>query len=146
MKNLLLFLSLASLALVLAGCTGPSGPQFSSAKDTFPALKADSARLYVYRTDVIGSVVVPSVKINGTEAGQAVPHGFFYVDLPAGKYEIATGWHPEEITHVRLEAGQVRYVRLKFTPSPFGLYLDPVVVDDRTGQSEIADCSWARRW
>ncbi len=146
MKKLPCFLGLAAVAFVLAGCVGPSGPAYSSVKDTLPPLKEATARLFIYRPDLIGSVVVPAVKIDGTEAGQAVPHGFFYVDLPAGKYEVSTGWHDEEIIHVRLAAGQVRYVRLKFTPSPFGLYLDPSIVDDQTGQSEIADCGWAKRW
>jgi len=139
-------LLLAFFTLSLAGCVGPSGPDYSMVKDTFPALKSDSARLFVYRPDHIGAMYVPGVKINDGEAGKSVPHGFFYVDLPPGDYEISTGWHREESTHLHLEAGQVRYVRMKFTADPFGFYLDPKVVDEQTALAQIETCGWAKRW
>jgi hypothetical protein len=146
MKRLLSPLLLASLALALTGCVGPSGPDYSMVKDTFPALKADSARLFIYRPDSIGAMYVPGVKINDGEAVQTVPHGFFYVDLPPGDYQISTGWHAEEMTHIHLEAGQVRYVRMNLSADPFGMYLDPKVVGADTALSEIATCGWAKRW
>ena len=146
MKKLPPLLALASLALALAGCIAPSGADYSMVKDTFPPLKAGSARLFIYRPDHIGSMYAPGVTINDGEAGKSVPHGFFFVDLPPGDYDVSTGWHAEEKTHIHLDTAQVGYIRMKFTADPFGLYLDPKMVDEQTALSEIGSCGWAKRW
>jgi hypothetical protein len=146
MKRLSFLLPIAICAAFLTGCASPvSGPEYSSAKDTLPAPNPDSGRIFIYRTDVIGSLVQPPVRINGDEAGTARCRGFFYVDLPAGTYRIDTGSKDEEGIHVSLAKGQVLYVRLKFSADPFGIYLDPEVVGAERAQDEMANCRLTKR-
>jgi hypothetical protein len=146
MKRLTPLLPLALCAAFLAGCASPaSGPEYSEVKGTLPAQSPDTGRIFIYRTDVLGSVYQPPVRINGDEAGTARIRGFFYVDLPAGRYRIDTGSKDENVVRVSLAKGQAVYVRLAFSADPFGINLDPQVVDAQEAQGQIAGCRLTRR-
>lgn len=146
MKNLISLLPFALLAVFAAGCASPaSGPTYSESKSTLPAPNPGSGRIFIYRTDILGSISEPPVRINGDEAGTARVRGFFYVDLAPGRYRLDTGSKDENVVRVALAAGQVVYVRLEFSADPFGINLDPALVDADTAQRQIADCRLTRR-
>ncbi|HVM81812.1 MAG TPA: DUF2846 domain-containing protein [Stellaceae bacterium] len=132
---------LAGLCLMLlAACA--SGPKFSEVQEKLAARPADSGRIYVYRTAIIGAAVQPAVKLNGEVIGSAVPQGFFYVDRPAGTYEVSTATEVTRNLSLTLEPGQTRYVRLGISIGFVVGHVYPELVDDTVGSAEIQQCHY----
>jgi hypothetical protein len=141
--NILLLAAFCSALLV--GCsTTASGPGFGAAKETLPALSGDNGRIFLYRTDVVASLLHPAVHVNGDFACEAVSEGFFYVDRPAGRYRISTGSDSDQTIEINLEKGQVQYVRLKLSVDPFGASIAPQLIDAQVAEPQIADCKLAK--
>lgn len=133
--------AIASLFLILlAACA--TGPKFSEVQDKLSAVPADKGRIYVYRTAIIGAAVQPAVKIDGETIGKAVPQGVFYVDRPAGTYQISTATEVTRTLSLSLEPGQTRYVRLGISMGFMVGHVYPELVDDAVGASEIKDCHY----
>jgi len=133
--------AIAGLCLmVLAACA--SGPKFSEVQENLAARPADSGRIYVYRTAIIGAGVQPAVKLNGEVIGSAVPQGFFYVDRPAGTYEISTSTEVTRNLSLTLEPGQTRYVRLGISLGFVVGHVYPELVEDTVGSAEIQGCHY----
>ncbi len=124
-------------SLVLSACA-TSGPKFSEMGATLAPAQPEMGRIYFYRTALLGAAVQPSVRLNGEKVGTAVPNGFFYVDRPAGSYQVATETEVEKKLTFTLEAGQVRYVRLNISMGFFVGHVYGELVDDAKGQSEMA--------
>jgi len=125
-------------SMLLSACA-TSGPKFSEMVASISAPNPDMGRIYFYRTAVIGAAVQPDVRLNGEVVGKAVPRGFFYVDRPAGNYQVATETEVERQLTFTLEAGQVRYVRLSIGMGFFVGHVYGELVDEAKGQAEIAD-------
>lgn len=128
------------MPLLLAACA--TGKNFSEMAQAIPAVPPDKGRIYIYRTAVLGMAVQPSVKVNDEVVGSAVPRGFFYVDRPPSDYRISTATEVERTLSLTLEPGQVRYVRLAIAMGFFVGHVFPELVEDSTGQAEIADCRY----
>ena len=126
--------------MVLTACA--SGPKFSEVQDKLSARPADSGRIYIYRTAIIGAAVQPAVRLNGEVIGSAVPQGFFYVDRPAGNYEISTSTEVTRNLSLTLEPGQTRYVRLGISIGFVVGHVYPELVDDAVGSAEIQQCHY----
>ena len=126
--------------LVLAACA--SGPKFAEVQDKLAARPADTGRIYIYRTAIIGAAVQPSVKLNGEVIGSAVPQGFFYVDRPAGNYELSTSTEVTRNLSLSLEPGQTRYVRLGISVGFAVGHVYPELVEDSVGSVEIQQCHY----
>lgn len=123
---------------VLAACA--SGPTYSELQKTTAPLAANSGRIYLYRSGgMFGAAIQPSVKIDGKVVGDAVPGGYFYVDLPAGSYKISATTEVERDLTVTLEAGQTRYVTLSPSFGAFAGHISPTLVDDKKGVEDIQD-------
>jgi Protein of unknown function (DUF2846) len=125
-------------SLLLSACA-TSTPKYSEMAASMGAAKSDMGRIYFYRTVLLGFAVQPEVRLNGEVVGRAVPNGFFYVDRPAGNYEVATSTEVERKLTFTLDAGQVRYVRLNISMGFFAGHVYGELVDEAKGQSEIAD-------
>lgn len=123
--------------VMLGGCA-TSGPKFSEAT-TRPAASPDTARVYIYRTAVLGAAVQPEVRLDGTVVGRAVPNGYFYVDRPPGACEITTTTEVERKLSLTLEKGQVRYVKLSLGLGFFVGHVYPELIDADIAQKEIQD-------
>jgi Protein of unknown function (DUF2846) len=82
--------------------------------------------------------VQPEVRLNGQAVGRAVPNGFFYMDRPAGSYQVATETEVEKKLTFTLEPGQVRYVRLNISMGFFVGHVYGELVDEAKGRSAIA--------
>lgn len=125
----------ALLAVFLSGCaTGPGYQEYAS--NIKPAV-ADQGRIYVYRTSVLGAAIQPKVKLNGNEIGKAVPQGFFYVDQPAGDYQISTSTEVKRSLSISLAPGEEKYVRLDVKMGMFAGHIKPVLVDQSEGKEQI---------
>src|SRR5215470_10920328 len=133
---------LAVAASLLLSACATSGPKFSQMGSTLAATKPDTGRIYFYRTTALGAAVQPAVRLNGEKVGKAVPHGFFYVDRPAGNYQVATETEVEKLLTFTLEPGQVRYVRLDISMGFWVGHVYGELVDEEKAKSEIASMNY----
>jgi len=124
-------------SLLLSGCA--SGTKFSEMGATMPAAKPDMGRIYFYRTTLLGAAVQPEVRLNGEKVGKAVPNGFFYVDRPAGNYQVVTETEVEKKLTFTLDAGQVRYVRLDISMGFMVGHVYGELIDEDKARSQIVD-------
>ncbi|NTU42198.1 MAG: DUF2846 domain-containing protein [Nitrospirales bacterium] len=141
MKTLLKFVAVFIVSLSLWGCA-TSGPKYSELLPTISTAPPDTGRIYIYRTAVFGFAVQPDVTLNGEVIGQAVPHGFFYVDKKAGTYEILTSTEVDRKLSLLLESGQTRYVRLNIAMGFFVGHVYPELIDPKIAEEEIQDCHY----
>ncbi len=140
MKSFRLYAVVLS-ALLLSACA--TGPKFTETQSAIPTLKADQGRVYFYRvSSMIGAAIQPTIQLNGAAVGDSKPGGFFFVDQTAGSKAVSTSTEVEKKLTFTLDAGQTRYVR---TSIGFGIVAGrvyPELVDDATGQKEIAETSY----
>jgi hypothetical protein len=121
--------------IIIGGCA--SGLKYEEFASTLQPVSPDYGRIYIYRTTVFGAAVQPSVRLNGEVIGKATPKGFFYVDRPAGTYEISASTEAKRSLSLNLEAGEEKYVRLEIKMGAFVGHVKPVLVDNVVGQQEI---------
>src|SRR5215470_16812060 len=140
MKKLLSLPLIGCCAVMIAGCA--SGPKYNAVKASIPLLGQDKGRIYFYRNSSAGMAVHPMVKLNGKEVGIAKPKGFFYLDLAPGGYDVETSTEVERPLSLTLDKGQSRYVRFNVSSGVFAGPVHPELVDNATGQKEIAECSY----
>jgi hypothetical protein len=141
MKSLKKVIFALTVSLLLAGCA-TSGLKYSEFKPTVSNVNPDDARIYIYRTTVLGAAVQPEVKLNGEVVGRAVPRGFFYVDRKPGGYEITTTTEVERKLSLTLDKGQTRYVRLNISIGFFAGHVYPELIENDVAQKEIQDCRY----
>lgn len=140
MKYFVRIFAVTIVALYLAGCA--SGPKYSEVAETLTPPADELARIYIYRTVVLGAAVQPEVKLNGEVVGKATPKGFFYVDVEPGDYQISTSTEVERHLSLDMEQGETSYVRLNISIGFFVGHVYPELVDSATGEAEIAQCSY----
>jgi len=132
--------AVVAASLLFSACA--SGTKFSEMRATMPAARPDMGRIYFYRTALVGMAVQPEVRLNGEKVGKAVPNGFFYVDRPAGNYQVVTETEVEKKLTFTLEPGQVRYVRLDISMGFFVGHVYGLLVDETKAKSEIASMNY----
>ncbi len=121
--------------LALTGCA--SGPTYNEYASSIKSATSDNGRIYLYRTTALGAAVQPSIRLNGEIIGKAQPQGFFYVDRPAGQYEISASTEAKRSLSFNLDAGDEKYVRLEMKMGFFAGHVKPVLVDTGVGKEEI---------
>ena len=129
-------------ALVLLSACGATGPKYADYERNIPAIQQDHGRIYIYRNSFLGAAVQPEVKLDGMVVGTAVPNGFFYVDRPAGNYEILTSTEVDRKLSLTLENGQTRYVRLGISIGFFVGHVYPELVEPSVGAKEIQETQY----
>jgi len=141
MKALLKLLAVIVVSLSFCGCA-TSGPKYSELIPNVSNLPADTGRIFIYRTAVMGAAVQPEVKLNGDVIGRAVPNGFFYIDKKNGTYEILTSTEVDRKLSLLLESGQTRYVRLNISWGFFVGHVYPELIESGIAEKEIQDCHY----
>jgi len=141
MNSFFKFAGILFLAFFLSSCA--SGPQFGEVQSTFSSLKPGNGRIFVYRISTLGAAVQPDVALNGEKIGDAEPQGFFYVDRPAGSYEIMTSTEVDRKLSFTLESGQTRYIRLNVSWGFFVGHVYPKLVDESEAMEEITMCKYS---
>jgi len=148
------------LALGLLGCAaGRPVPETASAEEPSPESGQGRICFYVHlRARHPG--FQPMITLDGQEVGRAEPGGFFCVDLPAGRHEVAHlekgGSHRETKTvddrsrkTFPLAAGETLYIEMipnpgsGFEPSrgPYEpIYLRAVLVDPEQAREAVRAC------
>lgn len=140
MPRLIRVATFVILALTLASCA--SGVKFTQLNPSLTPPTQEVGRIYFYRTTVLGAALRPEVRVNGEKVGEAISQGFFYVDRPAGNYEVVTSTEVDRKVTFVLENGQTRFVRFSVS---FGFFVGHVygeLVDDAIGRSEIQECKY----
>lgn len=131
------------IALTLSACA--SGIKFTEMNPEITPNNLDSGRIFFYRTTVMGSALRPDIRLNGTKVGDSVAQGFFYVDRPAGNYEIVTSTEVDRKVSFVLEKGQTRYVRFSVSMGFFVGHVYGELVDPAVGLEEIKECKYTGR-
>ena len=123
-------------ATLLAGCA--TGPSMSELKTPLPALEQGKARVFFYRTGIIGGAYQPEVTLNGEVVGKATPRAIYLKDVPPGSYAVTTSMTSEKVNFVLAE-GQKQYVRISYK---FGFNIYPELVDEPAAEKEVQDLSF----
>lgn len=107
------FKMIAAVALGAAMLAGCGGPRYKDVAGSIPFMVPDTGRIYFYQPPAPAGVVSnqPYLRINGEKVGRSRPGAFFYVNRPAGNYEVDTLRDGESLSFT-LTPGQTRYVRL----------------------------------
>lgn len=135
------FATALMFVLLFGGCA--SGPKMTEIGSKIPALKANEARVYVYRSgSLIGAGIQPNVLINGKVTGSSKPGGFFFADVAPGAIEVLTSTEVEKKLTFTVEAGQTRYVRTTVGLGVLVYRVYPELVDNAEGEKEIAEASY----
>ena len=131
-------------AFLLAGCA--SGPMGSAALTD--NVKANTARLVVYRSSALGFAVQPSYAVDGRVIGGSQAAGFVACDLPPGRHEVAVNNLPlssnlfgqgSEKVSLDLRAGSTTYLSAQpqmgiVTPGAITL----IQVTESQGRADVA--------
>ncbi len=138
LKRLILLLAV----IFITSCA--SGPGFDEFKSTISDLSPDTGRVYVYRISTLGFAIRPDVNLNGEKIGDAEAQGFFYVDRPAGSYEIMTSTEVDRKLSFTLENNQTRYVRLNVSMGFFAGHVYPELVEEQEALEEMKYCKYTQ--
>jgi len=133
---------LGALALVLlAGCA--TGPKYAEVANSFPQLPAGQGRIWFFRSSVpFGAAIQPDVMLNGAKVGDSVPGGFFFVDRPAGDYEVLLSTEVERKVTFTLEPRQERHIRMSVGLGLIVYRVYPELADPAEADKEIRELSY----
>jgi hypothetical protein len=133
-------LCLCIVATGLIGCA--SGIKYGEFQPTMPNQDPETGRIFFYRPSAFGAALRPDVMLNNEKVGEAIAHGFFYVDRQPGEYQLVTSTEVERKLSFVLDKGQSRYVRFS---TSFGFFVGHVygeLVEPDVGMKEIQDCKY----
>ncbi len=133
-------LCLCIVATGLIGCA--SGIKYSEFQPNMPNQDPETGRILFYRPSAFGAALRPDVMLNNEKVGEAIAHGFFYVDRQPGEYQVVTSTEVERKLSFVLDKGQSRYVRFS---TSFGFFVGHVygeLVEPDVGMKEIQDCKY----
>jgi len=97
---------------------------------------------YQPKIPALGAAIRPDVLLNNDKVGEAIAHGFFYVDRSPGNYEVTTTTEVKRTLSLVLEKGQTRYVRFSISLGFFAGHVYGELVEPDVGLAEIQDCKY----
>ena len=137
----------AAVAVILLGLGAcANGPTLRESRAQIPPVAADRGRIYFYRTSSpFGSVIHPSVRLDGDVVGDSIPNGVFFCDVAPGHHTASVQSEVEKSADLDVAAGQSAYVKMDSDfPSGMGWLYARVqieVVPPETGATEAAASS-----
>lgn len=135
-------IGLLTLLAFLAGCAA-TGPKMSDVKTTIPALGQDKGRIYFYRTkNLLGAAVSADVRVNGEVVGRSTRGSFFFVDRPAGAYEVVSSTETEKKLTFALSGGETKYVRTYVGMGVLVGRIIPELVNADEAEKAMADLAY----
>ena len=137
-------LNLIATLLIVVGLTAcASGVQYNKMVASLPGQSPDVGRIYFYRPAAIAPLLKPNVLLNNEIVGQALSHGFFYVDRQPGEYEVANSSTLAGKLGFVLKKGESRYVRFTVIPQQmFENHVTSELIDQLIAQREIQHCKF----
>lgn len=140
MKRIVRLVVCLGFAVFLSSCA--SGMKFTQVNPGIAPPNPELGRIFFYRPSALGAALKPDVVLNGVKVGEAISHGFFYVDRPAGTYEAVTSTEVSRKISFVLEKGQTRFIRFN---TSFGFFVGHVygeLVEQNVGLEEIQECKY----
>ena len=137
------YIRLLAILLVATGLIGcASGMKYSEFQPQMPNPNPDIGRIFFYRPSALGAALRPDVMLNNEKVGEAISHGFFYVDRQPGEYQVVTSTEVERKLSFVLDKGQSRYVRFSTSIGFFVGHVYGELVEPDIGMKEIQDCNY----
>ena len=128
------------ILLTFAACT--SNPTYDEVSSRPRTESQYDGRIYVYRLTTVGTSIRPTVRLDGEPVGRAIPDEFFYLDLPAGDYEISAAKNTERILPFRLKVGEEKYIRVDMKIGAALWQVTPVLVDAEVARNELKNTKY----
>lgn len=119
-----------------------SGVPFTQLNPNLIPENPENGRVFFYRPSALGAAVQPQIMVNGQSVGNAIPHGFFYLDLPPGDYEVVTSTEVKRKVSFVLESGQTRYIRFNISIGFFVGHVYGELVDQEDAMQQIEKCKY----
>ncbi|MCG3173240.1 MAG: hypothetical protein GMKNLPBB_01418 [Myxococcota bacterium] len=139
--RLLTGLLVTVLTGLFLGCA--SGTKYDQAITQLATMPANQGRIMFYREgSPVGAAIQPDIRLNGEKVGKSVPGGFFYVDRPAGDYNVACSTEVDKELTFALSAGETRYVRTKITMGVMVGHVHPILEDREKAMRILVKCSY----
>lgn len=136
-------LVLIVVLMMLTGCSG--APVSESTEPGLLQIPDGYGRVFVYRLNGDADGISSAVRIDGEPVGRAIPGRFFYVDLPAGDYEITAARNSSHLVAVNLKAAAVVNIRVDIWLRATRWTLLPVQVSEETAQEQMSNLTFAGR-
>ncbi len=107
---------MATLVICVVGLSG-CGKKYADVSHTLPPIAENHGRIFFFRDHApFGVAVMSKIKLNGEVVGHSAHGSFYFVDKPAGNYEVVTSSDADEAVQFTLAAGQRRFVRTRVQP------------------------------
>lgn len=128
------------LLMFLVSCA--SGVPFTQLNPSLNPEAPDTGRVFFYRPSAAGAAVQPQILVNGNSIGKAISHGFYYLDLPPGDYEVVTSTEVKRKVSFVLDKGQTRYIKFNISIGFFVGHVYGELVEPEEAMKEIKDCKY----
>jgi len=137
-------LGMLALAAMAVQAQAKDDRTYATLHPNEPVIAEGLGRIYFYREDgIMGAAIQPTIYLNGeTTGGRSKPGDYFYIDRPAGSYDVSTTTEKKESLSITVVAGQSVYVKTEMSMGFFAGHLQPVLKDAATAANEIKDCDW----
>lgn len=137
------FIRLIAILVFVTSVTGcASGIKYTEFQPKMASLSQDTGRIFFYRPSSFGAALRPDVMLNNEKVGEAIAHGFFYVDQRPGDCQVVTSTEVERKLSFVLDKGQTRYVRFSVSMGFFVGHVYGELVEPDVGMKEIEDCKY----
>ena len=110
-------LVLGAAALALVGCTAPRATPDADQKAKQFAPRAETASLYIYRSEMTGASAPMTVSVNNQSLGKTNARTYYQLDVAPGSYTVVSSADNTSSVTVEVEAGKSYYVWQKVTMS-----------------------------
>ena len=134
-------LVLFSVLMMLTGCS--SAPVIEATEAGLLQIPDGYGRVFVYRLNGDADRISSAVRIDGEPVGRAIPGSYFYVDLPAGDYEITAARNSDYLVAVDLKAASVINIRVDMWLRPTRWTIIPVRVSEEAAQLQMSGLTFA---
>lgn len=129
--------------VILSACA--TGASLDESVD-IEAVPPGMSRIVVYRTEVAGTAVQPTVSVDGRETGRCRPEGAFLIDLPPGEHRLSASTETTASTTVTTREGEVVYVECSLSLGVLVGHPKLTPVRAETGRAEARDLALTGRF
>ncbi|KRC29032.1 DUF2846 domain-containing protein [Acidovorax sp. Root219] len=110
-------LVLITAALALVGCTAPRAKPDADLKAKQFTPQAETASLYIYRSEMTGASAPMTVSVNNQSLGKTNARTYYNLEVAPGSYTVVSSADNTSSVTVEVEAGRSYYVWQKVTMS-----------------------------
>jgi Protein of unknown function (DUF2846) len=141
MRKLIAAVALTAV-LLMSGCASvPMASKDSDAKaKQFAPSQGNTANLYIYRNEILGSAIKMTVLIDGVSVGDTVAKSYIFKTLPAGDHTITSKAENDNTLPITMQAGQVYFVWQEVKMGALYARSKLHLVDEATGEAAVKEC------